>query len=306
VTARVAVVGGGRMGKVHVRALAALGVRADVVDADPAVRDHFDAAGHRTMATVAELLDTPPDAAIVAAPTAIHGELCHELLDGGVPTLCEKPAGIGAATTRGLAEASARTGTALEVGYWRRFVPALAALRTSIASGAFGEVSLIVSSQWDHRPPPATFITDSGGIAIDMGVHEFDQVRWLTAQEFTSCAWRSGEIDRDPTGDDPEHGALVATLSGGSVAVVTLGRSHPVGDMCKVEVIGPTHTVIETFLRPEDGDVAFVDGVARQAAAFIAHVRDGAAWPGASIADAVAALEVAESVAALIAVGGGA
>ncbi len=293
------------MGTVHVRALAAIGIRAVVVDADLGVREHFAATGHRTLASVAELLDIGPDAVIVAAPTAAHGELCHQLLECGIPTLCEKPAGIDAATTRVLAEASVRAATALQVGYWRRFVPALGALRASITSGDFGDVSLIISAQWDHRPPPATFLAASGGIAIDMGVHEFDQVRWLTGQEFTSCAWRSGDHDSDSPGD-PGHGALVAALSGGAVAVVTLGRTYPLGDMCQVDVIGPTHAARETFLRPEDGDAAFVDGVTRQAAAFVAHALDGAAWPGASIDDAVVAIEVAESVAALIATGGGA
>ncbi len=299
---RVAVVGAGRMGGVHVRALRSLGIVATVVDPDPVATTELAAAGHQTYGVLTALLARPPDAAIVAAPTGHHGAVVAALLDAGVPTLCEKPAGLDAATTRGLAAVSARSGTALAVAYWRRFVPALATIRDDVAAGRFGPLSLIACAQWDHRPPPPAFVAGSGGIAVDMGVHELDQVRWLTGQELTALDWRSSSVRVGSSpGDDPESGALVAVLSGGTIAVVTLGRSYPAGDMCRVELIGPDHAVVEEFLRPVDGDAAFVDAVARQDGAFVDHAVSGARWPGATIADAVAALEAAERVTALIA-----
>jgi myo-inositol 2-dehydrogenase/D-chiro-inositol 1-dehydrogenase len=299
---RIAVVGAGRMGLVHVRAVSesSSATVAAIVEPEPAARTRAERFGAKVFDSVAELLAAKlVDAAIVAVPTTSHAEICQELLQGGIPTLCEKPAGLNAATTLHLAEAAGQTGTPLQVGYWRRFVPALAALRASIASGAFGPVSLIVSAQWDHHPPPPAFRMTSGGLVVDMGVHEFDQVRWLTDQEFATLSWAASGVQVEPqVPGDAETGAVLARLSGGTLAVVTLGRSYPQGDMCRVELLGPQTSRVEEFLRPADGDLAFVDAVARQADAFAAFVRGGP-WTGASIEDAVAALEVAERVTAL-------
>jgi myo-inositol 2-dehydrogenase/D-chiro-inositol 1-dehydrogenase len=300
---RVAVVGAGRMGAVHLRAVteSSSTTVSAVVDPDPAARRTAGSFGAKALDSVAELLKADlAEAAIVAVPTSRHAAICLELLEAGIPTLCEKPAGLDTATTRRLAEAADRTRTPLQVGYWRRFVPVLSALRAAIDSGAFGPISLVVSAQWDHRPPPMAFRLTSGGLVVDMGVHEFDQIRWLTGQEFATVSWASSGVGLEPEVDgDPESGAVLARLSGGTLAIVTLGRTYPRGDMCRVEVLGPENTRCEEFLRPDDGDRAFVDAVARQADAFASFVRGGT-WPGASIEDAVAALEVAERVKLLI------
>ncbi len=290
---RMAVVGAGRMGLVHVRAVheSSSATVAAIVEPEPAARTRAESFGAKVFDSVAELLAAKVvDAAIVAVPTSRHAEICQALLQAGIPTLCEKPAGLNAATTQLLADTASRAGTPLQVGYWRRFVPALSALRTSIASGVFGPVSLIVSAQWDHHPPPAAFRTTSGGLVVDMGVHEFDQIRWLTGQEFATLSWAASGIQVEP------H--VPGDADSGAVLVVTLGRSYPQGDMCRVELLGPESSRVEEFLRPADGDRAFVDAVARQADAFAAFVRGGP-WAGASVEDAVAALEIAERIIAL-------
>src|SRR5689334_17297936 len=99
----VALVGAGRMGRVHLRALqAAEGVRtAAVVEPAPAVRAAVEAQGLPTVASVEELLARRrPDAAIVAAPSRLHLPLVTALSAAGVPVLCEKPAGLRADEAR--------------------------------------------------------------------------------------------------------------------------------------------------------------------------------------------------------------
>ena len=120
---RIALVGAGRMGAVH---LGALGRLPDVEVA--AVVDPV--AEGATHADLASLLDeSPPDGAVVAAPSTLHLELVTRLLEAGVPTLCEKPCGTSAAEAAAAFDVAAETGTPLQIGYWRRFVPALQALR---------------------------------------------------------------------------------------------------------------------------------------------------------------------------------
>jgi myo-inositol 2-dehydrogenase/D-chiro-inositol 1-dehydrogenase len=69
---------------------------------------------------------------------------------------------------------------AFQVAYWRRFVPAMVALRERVLAGELGQILHLVCAQWDGAPPPVQFRCSSGGAFVDMGVHEFDVVRWLT------------------------------------------------------------------------------------------------------------------------------
>jgi myo-inositol 2-dehydrogenase/D-chiro-inositol 1-dehydrogenase len=147
--------------------------------------------------------------------------------------------------------------------------------------------------QWDEQPPSAAFRAASGGIAIDMGVHEFDQLRWLTGQEITHVVGVPGRTGARPAPGrtDPDSAELLARLSG-TVAPVSLGRRFPGGDMCRVEVIGTRRHRDHRFLWPPSGDDSFRLALSAQAAAFAAVVAGGRPQ-GATAADAVAALVAA-------------
>jgi len=206
--------------------------------------------------------------------------------------LCEKPCGLTSAETRALAGRAADAGLPLHVGYWRRFVPALRELRAALAAGSFGDLELVACAQWDERPPPAAFRdpASSGGILVDMGVHEFDELRWLTGQEIVSVTGVASEAHVD---GDPDGVALALRLDGGATGVVSLLRHHPPGDLCRVEVVGTKDAVRIDFLAPADGEQVFLEALRAQAADFAAAVA-GQASAGATPDDAARALEVAE------------
>jgi hypothetical protein len=185
------------MGRAHLRAAQEQAVA--VVEPLARVRDGLEARGLRAYPSVEALLDAGGvDAAIVAAPTTLHRAVVEPLLDAGLPVLCEKPCCIDVDDTRALATLAERRGVVLQVGYWRRFVPDLLRLHDDIHSGRLGPLSLVICQQWDERPPPASFRRQSGGIAIDMGVHEFDQLRWLTGQEIGRLAAAASTVGVDP------------------------------------------------------------------------------------------------------------
>jgi myo-inositol 2-dehydrogenase/D-chiro-inositol 1-dehydrogenase len=124
-----------------------------------------------------------------------------------------------------------------------------------------------------------------------MGVHEFDQVRWLTGQEFATIEVASA-IGGGAPADDPDCVQVVAELDGGSTAMMSLGRWHPAGDSCKVEVFGTKGTASSWFFDPSGGDAVFRQALCCQAEDFAAAVR-GSSVGGASVADAVAAMKIA-------------
>lgn len=292
---RIAVIGAGRMGRVHLAALERSQEVEVVAVVEPveAVRSDLGQRGFRTFATVASLLeDGGFDGVLIAAPTDRHLELVEAFAGAGVPVLCEKPVGMSAADASAAAAAAQRAGIVLQVGYWRRFVPALRALRERIAAGELGEILQISCLQWDAEPPSAQFRAHSGGIAVDMGVHELDQARWLTGQDVASVSATPGGAAEHPDAD-PDVAAITARLSGGTVLIVSLGRMFPPGDCCWAEVFGTGGYERVPFMWGDAGEEVFHAALAAQADAFAAAVR-GAEQTGAGAVDAVAAVGAAE------------
>ena len=303
---RVALIGAGRMGRAHLKALAeARDVEmAAVVDPVEEVRAELEGRGLRTFAHVDDLLQARDvDAAIVAAPTDLHLELVTALARAGLPVLCEKPCGLRSEETAEAVRVAADAGVLLQIGYWRRFVPALVALRERVAAGWVGEPAQIWSWQWDERPPSPEFRARSGGIVLDMGVHEFDQIRWLTGQEFAEVSAIAASVTSEsPVPGDPESVAAVAELSGGAVATVSLGRRLSVCEGCWVEIVGTEGHAREVFVWGDDGPGVIHAAVVAQLEAFAAAVR-GAPQRGATGEDALRAIETAERAVRSLAVG---
>jgi myo-inositol 2-dehydrogenase / D-chiro-inositol 1-dehydrogenase len=294
---RLGLVGAGRMGRAHLRALA----DSDAVHV-VAIAEPFEAS-RATVASdsIAAHADIPSmlraggiDGVLVAAPTSLHLPLVKEIAAAGLPMLCEKPCGLDAKQAGEAAAIAARHGVKLQVAYWRRFVPALQRLRQQIADGELGALYFLACYQWDGEPPPAQFRTSSGGIFTDMGVHEFDQIRWLSGQEFVRIDPAIAAETSVP--GDAESAQALCVMSGGGTALVSLGRRFPLGDVCRVEAFGVKDAEDCRFLWPPDGNLVFMDALRRQAEAFANWVGGGEST-GATAADAIAALAAAESAA---------
>ena len=305
---RIALIGAGRMGRVHLDALQrADGIElAGVVEPVAATRRRLAAGGVADpYATADELLERDrPDGVLIAAPSDQHPALVARFAAAGIPMLCEKPLGVHATQSLEAVRLVADAGLLLQVGYWRRFVPDLRDLRARIRAGELGQISQLSCMQWDEELPSEDFRAHSGGIAVDMGVHEFDQTRWLLGQEFewltaAHAGFSSGP--RDPA--DPDAATLLGQLSGGAAVTISLGRRFPHADSCWLEVWGTEGYERLTFMWDIAGQEVFLRSMQRQAEAFARAIRGGER-EGADAADACAALTVAELAAASLAAGG--
>jgi myo-inositol 2-dehydrogenase / D-chiro-inositol 1-dehydrogenase len=279
---RLGLVGAGRMGRIHMRALSTSKAVRIAAIADPVATTHTDLP-HFT--GVDAMLDAGNlDGVLIAAPTPCHLSLIETIAAAGLPILCEKPCGLTCAQTRGAAAIAQRHAIRLQIAYWRRFVPALQSLRRRIAAGEFGGLYCVNCYQWDGEPPSAQFQAHSGGIFIDMGVHEFDQIRWLTGQEIVHLTFASHP--------NQEAAQALATLSSGATALVSLGRRYTLGDVCRVEVFGERDSQDCRFLWPPDADTVLLHALRHQAEAFARGDTTGA-----TAEDAIAALAAAEQAA---------
>jgi myo-inositol 2-dehydrogenase / D-chiro-inositol 1-dehydrogenase len=284
VSFRLALIGAGRMGATHARALASSREVEIVCVVDPS-----DAAAAQVDAPRATLDDLPDvDGALVAVPTRLHLDVLTRLAERGLPVLCEKPCGLTVEETRQIAALGLR----LQVAYWRRFVPALRGLRERVRSGELGRLVFVGCAQLDERPPPPAFRDprSSGGIVVDMGVHELDQLRWMTGEEITRVAGTAGAVGWDaPVEGDPELVTLTAETDGGIAASIVLARRYPPGETCRVELIGLDGAERLDFVAPPAGDETIAAALRAQAEDF---ARGGG--EGATVDDAIAALDAAQ------------
>lgn len=303
---RLALVGAGRMGRTHLRALADSRTVKVVAVAEPLdlLRNRLTAEGKSVHSDLTQLLSrVRPDGVLIAAPTDNHLSIVRTAVAAGVPILCEKPAGLTSADVGEAARLATQHGVPLQVAYWRRYVPAVQALRQRILDGALGNIHLVISSQWDGEPPSAQFRTASGGIFVDMGVHEFDQIRWLTGQEIIDVqAVAAGHVSDPAAKGDVDSAQALLTLSGASTGLVSLGRHYPAGDMATVEVFGTHGHERITVLDPDHGEAPMLQALRQQAEAFAEYVRSGTT-DGAGVGDALAALHSAEHASEALRVG---
>lgn len=303
----VALVGAGRIGLTHLSALQSSNVAAVtcVVEPREEVRMELARAGVRCFTHLDELIRhlaqrgaVGVQGILIAAPTNRHLGLVRQALSSGFPVLCEKPCGLVPGEAAECVEAAIKAGLLLQVAYWRRYVPELRELRERLLAGELGEILAVHCYQWDEAPPPPQFLQSSGGIFIDMGVHELDQIRWLTGQEISEV---QAIVSKSPDGGtDNDCGQLIGKLSGGGTIGVSLGRWHPAGDMCRVEVFGTRKTARLPFLEPANAQSVLENALRMQCEGFARAVTTGE-LSGATVNDAVAALSLAQEAGALAA-----
>jgi myo-inositol 2-dehydrogenase / D-chiro-inositol 1-dehydrogenase len=296
---RLGIIGGGRMGRTHLRALKGSQVVECVVVAEPfepSARELREQ-GLAVYSTVDEMLAAGGiDGVIIAAPTDQHLALAVKVIEAGVSVLCEKPFGISGPAAREVARLAFERGVALQIAYWRRFIPELVALRNDIADGKQGTVQLLVCSQWDEAPPPASFRNHSGGIYFDMGVHEINQMLWLVGEDVAEVTAKAGPATADPeASSDVDSAQALVTLEDGSTAIVSLGRFYPGGDIVTAEVFGSKgHSRIDV-VSPATGEAPQLEALRLQAEAFARFARGGAC-EGTTAYEAADVLDIAQQL----------
>ena len=287
---RLGLVGAGRMGQTHLAALkdsATVTVTA-IVEPRPDVAAALTADGYVVHTSIENLLESGGvDGFLVATPSGFHVEVIRQLAPAGLPILSEKPCGLSVADASAVKGIVDDAGVRLQIGYWRRFVPAMIDLKNDIESGRFGRLLFIHASQWDYRPPAAEFRNSSGGILTDMGVHEIDVIHWLTG-EAPRAITGTVLMSTTPGVVDEDSAVFSLVLPSGTLGIATLGRFYPEADFVGIEVMGEKDHVRIEILAGEAGEVAQMAALRAQAETFAA----GGAPHAASIDDAITALRV--------------
>jgi myo-inositol 2-dehydrogenase/D-chiro-inositol 1-dehydrogenase len=201
--------------------------------------------GAAAVATYDDLLSDPAlDGVVIASTTAAHAELALRAARSGKHVFCEKPLSLEREATVEVVDAVETAGVKLQVGFHRRFDPAFAAAAERVRAGELGDVYLFRAAQRDMAPPRPEFLAGSGGIFVDMGIHDFDAARWLVGE--VACVSAQGAALSDPgfAGiGDFDTAVVVLTFQSGALGVLDISRVAGYGYESSAELLGSQATV---------------------------------------------------------------
>jgi myo-inositol 2-dehydrogenase / D-chiro-inositol 1-dehydrogenase len=310
-TVRVGVIGVGRIGRLHAELLARQvpgAALAATHDANPSASDGV---GGRRHASVEELLDDPAvDAVAICSSTDTHADLIVAAARAGKAIFCEKPISLDLAEVDRALKAVDAAGVPFQIGFNRRFDPGHQAVRDAVARGDVGDPHLVRISSRDPAPPPMDYVRVSGGIFLDMTIHDFDMARYVTGTEVVEVFARGAVRVDEAFADAGDVDTALVTLvhEDGCLTAIDNSRQAVYGYDQRVEVFGSRGMAASenpmahaAIVRTAGGGGTaplpyfflerYVPSYVREWEAFVAAVRDGTPAP-VSGADARATLVI--------------
>lgn len=315
-TTKFAVLGAGRIGQVHARAINAVDGATLVAIADPvaaaaqAVASQY-SCDIRDIAQIEGSDDI--DAVVICTPTDTHADLIERFCRAGKAVFCEKPVDLNVARVRACFKVVQDTSGRVMVGFNRRFDPDFAAMKAAIDAGRIGEVEMITITSRDPGAPPYDYITRSGGIFHDMTIHDFDIARWLLGEEVETVMAQASVLTDPKIGElgDYDSVNIILRTASGKQAIITNSRRATYGYDQRIEVLGATGMISARNQHEANIEIADAAGFhaapllnffmtrytaayAAEIAAFVAALGDGSAMPT-TTEDGLKALELAEA-----------
>jgi scyllo-inositol 2-dehydrogenase (NAD+) len=254
----VGLIGLGRLGRVYARDLATriaetrLVAIADPVDkAVEEVAAEYDVPG--AYGNVTDLVGDPQvDAVVIVSPTHTHRQVVLEAVSRKKPTFCEKPLALSLDECRDMQAAVERHGTFFQMGFMRRFDPGYAAAKRQVMDGKIGKAVVFKSTSRDPFPPSLEYANpaSSGGILVDMGIHDLDLARWFMGDVASVSA--IGGVLAYPelaTVGDIDNAIATLVFRSGTLGVIDLTRNGFYGYDISTELLGTEGTIRVGYLR---------------------------------------------------------
>ncbi len=242
----VGVIGAGRIGKLHAENLVYRVPDAHVV----AICDVVESTAQQCAARLgiasatgdhrAILEDPTVEAVIICSSTDTHARLIEEAAAAGKHIFCEKPIDLDLQRIDRALLATDQAGVKLQVGFNRRFDPNFLRIREAVADGHIGTPHILRITSRDPAPPPISYIRVSGGIWLDMTIHDFDMAHYLIGSAIQEVFAVGGVLVDPAIGAAGDIDTAVATLrfANGAFGVIDNSRQAVYGYDQRVEVFG--------------------------------------------------------------------
>jgi myo-inositol 2-dehydrogenase/D-chiro-inositol 1-dehydrogenase len=267
----VGIIGAGRIGKVHAETVAfripeaALSAIADV-NAGAAQALAQRCSVPRVSAAPNDILRDPEiNAVLICSSTDTHADLIIDAARAGKHIFCEKPIDYSLAKIDRALEAVEKACVKLQIGFNRRFDTNFARVRQSIASGEIGTPHLLHIISRDPGPPPISYVKVSGGMFLDMTIHDFDMARFLIGDEVTEIYAAAG-VRVDPEigkAGDVDTAILTLRFANGVLGTIDNCRKAPYGYDQRVEVLGSGGAIATENCYPNRAVISTAESVRR-------------------------------------------
>jgi myo-inositol 2-dehydrogenase/D-chiro-inositol 1-dehydrogenase len=240
------IIGAGRIGRVHAETLAFRLPEAEiaaVTDVDGAAAAALAArCGIAKVAASAEEIfrDKSVEAVLICSPTPTHADLIAQAAAAGKHIFCEKPIAFSLEKIDAALAAVAKAGVQLQIGFNRRFDSNFARVRQAVAAGEIGAPRLMHIISRDPAPPPIAYVRASGGIFLDMTIHDFDMARFLIGDEVEEIYTAAGVMVDPAIGEagDLDTALIVLRFRNGTIGTIDNSRKAPYGYDQRVEILG--------------------------------------------------------------------
>jgi len=256
---RFGVLGVGRIGKIHIENLVNRIPGTEVVAVSDVAAAELEAVATRyaigrTFADYRDLLGLPEvDAVVICSPTDRHYQMIVDSAAHVKQIFCEKPIDLSIEKVHAINEEVSRRGIRMMVGFNRRFDPNFLKVRETITGGLVGQPHVLRITSRDPGPPPEQYIKASGGIFLDMTIHDFDMARYLMGSEVTEV-YTKATVLVDPMFakvGDWDTAVITLTFENGAFAVIDNSRKAVYGYDQRVEMFGSEGMVAVTNNTPD-------------------------------------------------------
>ncbi len=243
---RFGVLGAGRIGTIHSETIANRIAGTELVALSDVVPGSAAAlaarlGGPRTFESYKDVLALPEvDAVAICTPTNTHYQIILDAAAAGKHIFCEKPIDLDLEKIKKIQSVLEKSGLHFMVAFNRRFDPNFKAVKDMVSSGKIGRPQVLKITSRDPAPPPAEYIGPSGGLFLDMTIHDFDMARYLMGREVVEVYARA-KVLVDPVFEkhgDWDTAIVTLTFDDGSLGVIDNSRKAIYGYDQRVEVFG--------------------------------------------------------------------
>lgn len=268
-TLQIALIGAGRIGKLHAETIARripqarLAAVADIhLPAAEQIASRFDVS--KAVADYRHLLDDKDvDAVLIASASDTHAQIIEDAAAAGKQIFCEKPIDFDLdRIDRALATVE-QAGVKLQIGFNRRFDPSFRKARDMVAAGKIGDPHVLRITSRDPAPPPIEYVKVSGGLFLDMTIHDFDMARFLVGSEVCEI-YATGAVLVEPAigeAGDIDTAIITLTFENGVIGAIDNSRRAVYGYDQRVELFGSKGMVTVANERPDTHTFADKHGV---------------------------------------------
>lgn len=209
------------------------------------------------------LQDKEIDAVFICSSTDTHAHIIEEVAKSGKHIFCEKPISLDLQKTKQALKIVEQSGVKFQTGFNRRFDPNFMRVRNLIEEGKIGDPHIIKITSRDPNPPSLEYLKSSGGLFVDMAIHDFDMARYLSGSDVEEVYVQAAVLVDPLIGDlgDIDTAVIVLTFKNGAIGVIDNSRQAVYGYDQRVEVFGSEGNVNVQNDFPNSAELSTIEGV---------------------------------------------